>query len=138
MTDGTKTLLVIAGVTTVTATVLSYLTRDSRRDYATGIRGWEDEQDAQDAWERMQSAIMKKRLAKRGQIHVVIKGEPKNAKREAQRRGIVLRDCKKAKDEITRCIASSVHEKKLAKWMGAQTTKKKGRGFSPGTLLFYR
>jgi len=39
MTDGTKTLLVIAGVTGVTATVLSYLTRDSRRDYATGIRG---------------------------------------------------------------------------------------------------
>lgn len=42
MTDGTKTLLVVGGVAGVTALVLTAVasyTRDSRRDYATGIRG---------------------------------------------------------------------------------------------------
>lgn len=97
------------------------------------------------AWKQIRQPATRKRIQSREAIHLVIKGNKKAATREAHRRGIAVKNCKYRKggftkgdvDSTTTCVASNVHEKKIAKWMGARGTKKRGRGFAPGTLLFY-
>lgn len=72
-------------------------------------------------------------------MRLVIKGSPKNAKREAARRGIPVRNCfKHPKFNETFCDVSESARARVTQWLhrGGETSKA-GRGIPPGSLLFF-
>ena len=72
-------------------------------------------------------------------MRLVIKGSPKNAKREAARRGIAVRNChKNPKRNETYCDASDSARGRAVQWLhrGGETSKP-GRGVPPGSLLLF-
>lgn len=71
-------------------------------------------------------------------MRLVIKGSPKNAKREAARRGIPVRACHKhPKFNETFCDAPESARVRVMRWLGHHDTKRTGRGVQPGALLFF-
>lgn len=71
-------------------------------------------------------------------MRLVIKGSPKNAKREAARRGIPVRECKlHPKFNETFCDAPESARSKVVRWLGKGDTRRAGRGVQPGALLFF-
>lgn len=70
-------------------------------------------------------------------VTLVIKGPVKSAKRAAARHGVPVKKCRRGStgtDVI--CEAPCKAELKAGRWFGEKATKRAGRGFSPGTLLF--
>ena len=73
-------------------------------------------------------------------MRLVIKGSPKNAKREAARRGIQVRNCRATGAPMRRetvCDAPASAYRKAMDWMGRKETFRYGRGAAPGSLLFF-
>ncbi len=73
-------------------------------------------------------------------MRLVIKGSPKNAKREAARHGIPVRDCKPhPRFNETFCDAPESARGRVVRWFGKKETRggRTGRGVAPGALLFF-
>ncbi len=71
-------------------------------------------------------------------MRLVIKGSPKNAKREAARRGVPVRNCQKhPRFNDTFCDAPESARAKAVRWLGEGDTLRVGRGVQPGALLFF-
>lgn len=73
-------------------------------------------------------------------IRINVKGNRRNATREASRRGITIRKCLKRRrgDTSVFCDVPCSQWNKVARWFGAKTTgTKAGRGYTPGTLLHF-
>lgn len=75
-------------------------------------------------------------------MRLVIKGSPKNAKREASRHGIPLRNCRVTKLDnertpTTMCDAPDSARTRVAQWFNVSGTIQSGRGYAPGSLLFF-
>jgi hypothetical protein len=70
-------------------------------------------------------------------LRLTIKGNKKNATRAASRRRISVRNCS-TKKGTTYCDTPCSKWRAVAEWYGEKTTgAKRGRGFVPGTLLFF-
>lgn len=68
---------------------------------------------------------------------LVIKGGKKNATREAARHGVTVRSCRTTKHDTTLCDAPCAQWREVGEWFREHRTQRAGRGFSPGSLLFY-
>lgn len=71
-------------------------------------------------------------------IQLSIKGSKKSAARAASRRGIAIKQCSKARHNTVICKAPCRDLSKAMYWYGEHGSRtKEGRGFVPGTLLFF-
>lgn len=83
-------------------------------------------------------------------MRLMIKGSPKNAKRAAARRGIPVRNChalattaaSRARDRgrarnDTVCDAPESARVRVMHWLAERGVLKEGRGYAPGSLLFF-
>ena len=68
-----------------------------------------------------------------------IKGPVKNARREAARRGIAVRNCKQAPRGEAVCETSDdvPNKVRVMQWFAVTDVNVPGRGYPPGSLLFF-
>jgi hypothetical protein len=67
-----------------------------------------------------------------------IKGTKKNATRAAARRGIPVKSCRKNMSGTVNCAATCASYARIVRWFGEKSGQvRQGRGFAPGTLLYY-
>ncbi len=72
-----------------------------------------------------------------GVIRLSIKGPLKSAKRAASRNRVSVRNCHKLKSGRVVCDVPCRQEVAVARWFGKKGTIRPGRGYPPGTLVFY-
>ena len=72
-------------------------------------------------------------------LYLHIHGSSKSAKREAARRGIPLFNCHTGQRDDVSCHAPCKPgvTNRIVEWYGERAHAKAGRGFPPGTLLYY-
>jgi len=73
-------------------------------------------------------------------IKIIAKGPVKNVQRSAHRRGISLKSCRASKERFSQvyCAAPCSKGNQVRRWFGdAMELAKGGRGYPPGTLLFF-
>jgi hypothetical protein len=69
-------------------------------------------------------------------ISVIAKGPAKNVKRAASRHGVTMSACRAVGGDV-QCYTSCSAEPGIAEWFSERGRVKQGRGFAPGTLLYY-
>lgn len=77
-------------------------------------------------------------MPRKHHLSLIIKGPTKNAKRAAQRHGISTVSCRDVSGDV-QCYApcGGKAEHKTAEWFAERGRTKAGRGYPPGTLLYY-
>lgn len=76
-------------------------------------------------------------------IRVSIKGTPKMAKRAAARHGVPVRNCgvsglpRGTLRKETICDAPDSARAKIMAWYAEKETRREGRGFAPGAMLYF-
>ena len=77
-------------------------------------------------------------MPRKHHLSLIIKGPVKSAKRAAQRHGISTVSCRSVSGDVqcyAPCSSSAMH--KTAAWYSERGRSKAGRGYPPGTLLYY-
>jgi len=69
-------------------------------------------------------------------LNLIIKGQPKSAKRAAARRGIPVKNCRAINARETACAAPAHAHARVAAWLDTGSVRE-GRGYEPGTLLYF-
>jgi hypothetical protein len=66
-----------------------------------------------------------------------VKGSTKVARNAAHKHNVSGAHCEALKPGETKCAVPCDHEAAVARWYAAPSKTKTGRGYPPGTLLFY-
>jgi hypothetical protein len=69
-------------------------------------------------------------------VTVIAKGPLKNVQRAAARYDVPVSDCRAIGGDV-QCHTLCSAEANMAEWFSARGRVKQGRGFPPGTLLYY-
>lgn len=71
-------------------------------------------------------------------LSLIVKGPVRNARRAAHRHGVVVKDCRSVSGDVqcyVKCSAAA--QNATGRWYAERNRSKAGRGFPPGTLLYY-